>query len=92
MNHVTVYATGAITEVCSRQSQIPHLGTSVVRQTDGHLWRAARAQVTFSRMSEALAVQMKSFGLWLWWVDVVPDGGDQLLHVHQRARGPIFVE
>ena len=36
--------------------------TSVVRHTDGHLFRTARARVTFSRMSVALAVQMKGLG------------------------------
>jgi len=38
---------------------------SVVRHTDGHLLRVARARVTFSRMSVAFAVQMKGFGFWL---------------------------
>ena len=37
-------------------------GASVVRHTDGHLFRTARARVTFSRMSVALAVQMKGLG------------------------------
>src|SRR3954447_16655136 len=41
--------------------------TSVVRHTDDHLCRAARARVTFWRMSEAFAVQMKGFGFLLWW-------------------------
>ena len=35
---------------------------SVVRHADGPLWRAARARLTFSRMSAALAVQMKGLG------------------------------
>jgi len=35
---------------------------SGVRHTDGHLLRTARARVTFSRMSVALAVQMKGLG------------------------------
>jgi hypothetical protein len=35
---------------------------SVVRHTDGHLFNTARARVTFSRMSVALAVQMKGLG------------------------------
>ena len=35
---------------------------SVVRHTDGHLFRSVRARVTFSRMSVALAVQMKGLG------------------------------
>jgi len=39
---------------------------SVVRHTDGHLCRAVRARVTFSRMSEAFAVQMRGFGFLLW--------------------------
>ena len=39
---------------------------SVVRHTDGHLCMAVRARVTFSRMSEAFAVQMKGFGFLLW--------------------------
>jgi hypothetical protein len=38
---------------------------SVVRQTDDHLLRATRARVTFSKMSLALAVQMKGLGFWL---------------------------
>jgi RNA polymerase sigma-70 factor (ECF subfamily) len=37
-------------------------GASGVRHTDGHLLRVARARVTFSRMSEAFAVQMMGFG------------------------------
>jgi Tol biopolymer transport system component len=36
--------------------------TSVVRQTDHNLLLAARARFTFSRMSEALAVQTNGFG------------------------------
>jgi DNA-directed RNA polymerase subunit RPC12/RpoP len=36
--------------------------SSVVRHTDGHLFRTARARVTFSKMSVALAVQMKGLG------------------------------
>jgi hypothetical protein len=36
--------------------------TSVVRHTDGLLFRLALARLTFSRMSLALAVQMKGFG------------------------------
>jgi hypothetical protein len=35
---------------------------SVVHHTDGHLFKTARARVTFSRMSVALAVQMKGLG------------------------------
>src|ERR1035438_6911193 len=35
---------------------------SVVRHTDGHLFRTARARVTFCRMSFAFAVQMKGLG------------------------------
>ena len=35
---------------------------NVVRHTDGHLLRTARARVTFSRMSVAFAVQMKGLG------------------------------
>jgi len=35
---------------------------SGVRHTDGHSLRAARARVTFSKMSVALAVQMKGLG------------------------------
>jgi integrase len=38
------------------------LSASGVRHTDGHLLRVARARVTFSRMSEAFAVQMMGFG------------------------------
>ena len=36
--------------------------SSGVHQTDGHLLMEARARVTFSRMSEAFAVQMKGLG------------------------------
>jgi hypothetical protein len=36
--------------------------TSVVRHTDGHLFRTARVRVTFFRMSVVLAVQMKGLG------------------------------
>jgi hypothetical protein len=36
---------------------------SGVRHTDGHLLRVDRARVTFSRMSEAFAVQMMGFGV-----------------------------
>ena len=36
--------------------------TSVVRQTDHNLLLAALARFTFSRMSEALAVQTNGFG------------------------------
>jgi len=38
---------------------------SVVRDSDGTLSRVRRARVTFSRISEAFAVQMKGFGAWL---------------------------
>ena len=44
-----------------RGRQVP-LCASVVRHTDGHLFSTARARVTFSRMSVALAVQMKGLG------------------------------
>ena len=37
-------------------------GTSVVRQADCNLRRAARPRLTFSRMSDALAVQIKGLG------------------------------
>lgn len=40
--------------------------SSGVRQTDGRLLSEVRARVTFSRMSEAFAVQMKGLGFWLW--------------------------
>ena len=40
---------------------------SVVRQTDHNLLLAARARFTFSRMSEALAVQTNGFGSVLCW-------------------------
>ena len=40
---------------------------SVVRQADCRLFRDARARLTFSRMSAALAVQMKGFGFSLCW-------------------------
>jgi hypothetical protein len=35
---------------------------SAVRHTNGHLFHTARARVTFSRMSVALAVQIKGLG------------------------------
>ena len=38
---------------------------SVVRHSDATLSSVRRARVTFSRMSEALAVQMNGFGDWL---------------------------
>jgi hypothetical protein len=41
---------------------VHHLCASVVRQADCRLFRDARARLTFSRMSAALAVQMKGFG------------------------------
>ncbi len=40
---------------------------SVVRQADCTLCRAARPRLTFSRMSEAVAVQMKGVGCPLCW-------------------------
>ena len=40
---------------------------SVVRQADCTLCRAARPRLTFSRMSEAVAVQMKGVGCSLCW-------------------------
>ena len=41
--------------------------SSVVRQADCTLCRAARPRLTFSRMSEAVAVQMKGVGCSLCW-------------------------
>ena len=38
---------------------------SVVSQADRRLWIAAWARVTFSRMSDAFAVQINGFGFWL---------------------------
>ena len=46
--------------------RVTHL-TSGVRQADGALSRASRARVTFARMSDAFFVQMKGFGLSLWY-------------------------
>ena len=43
----------------------PGGGASVVRHSDATLWRERRARVTFSRMSEAFAVQMKGLGVLL---------------------------
>ena len=40
--------------------------TSGPRQTDCTLLRLLRARWTFSRMSEALAVQINGLGFWLW--------------------------
>ena len=40
-------------------------GPSVVRQTDTILFRVAWPLFTFSKISEALAVQIKGFGFWL---------------------------
>ena len=42
-----------------------NLSTSVVRHTERALSNAARARLTFSRMSVAFAVQMKGLGFWL---------------------------
>src|SRR6267154_403581 len=43
--------------------EIAHfIGSSVVRHTDGRLLRAARPRFTFSRISEALAVQINGLG------------------------------
>ncbi len=42
-------------------------GTSVVRHSDRTLSRARRARVTFCRISDALAVQMKGLGSRLCW-------------------------
>ena len=43
--------------------QPPNAPASVVHQTDGELTASADlARVTFARMSQALAVQMKGFG------------------------------
>src|ERR1035437_8856827 len=49
---------------CPHEESVPRsrLDASVVRHTDGHLFRTARVRVTFSRMSVALAVQMKGLG------------------------------
>lgn len=44
---------------------IVDLDASVVRHSDATLSRVRRARVTFSRISEAFAVQMKGFGAWL---------------------------
>ena len=43
-------------------NRLEHTGASVVRQTVDNLLSLARARFTFSRMSDALAVQMKGFG------------------------------
>ena len=45
----------------------PIFDPSVVRQADCTLCRAARPRLTFSRMSEAVAVQMKVVGCSLCW-------------------------
>ena len=45
----------------------PPATTRVVRQADCTLCRAARPRLTFSRMSEAVAVQMKGVGCSLCW-------------------------
>ena len=42
-------------------------GSSVVRQSDCTLCKAARPRLTFSRISEAVAVQMKGVGCSLCW-------------------------
>jgi hypothetical protein len=39
---------------------------SVVRHADRPLYKVRRARVTFSKISEARAVQMKGLGFWLW--------------------------
>ena len=52
----------AIPSMC-RSMQISRIKrASVVRHTDRHLFRAARPRFTFSKMSQALAVQMKGLG------------------------------
>ena len=42
------------------------LAASVVRHADGLLSSARRARLTFSKISEARAVQMKGLGFLLW--------------------------
>src|SRR5206468_969778 len=44
------------------EDELDRLYTSVVRHTDGRLLRAARPRFTFSRISDALAVQINSLG------------------------------
>jgi hypothetical protein len=42
--------------------------------------------VTFSRMSEAFAVQMKGLGFLIVFVDVVSDAHDELFEILERLR------
>jgi len=73
MNSLLVAAEFALAMVLLTESGLlytqlrrgPKREPSVVRHLDATLSRVRRARVTFSRMSEALAVQMKGFGAWL---------------------------
>ena len=63
-----LYCTGCrIGEVLPLRWDQVDLVASVVRQADCTLCRAARPRLTFSRMSEAVAVQMKGVGCSLCW-------------------------
>ncbi len=59
---VMVLREAAVSHPVESELALQHPVPSVVRHTDGHLFRTARARVTFSRMSVALAVQMKGLG------------------------------
>ena len=56
-SHVALIARNELIEIVKLPPK-----ASGIRHTDGHLLRAARARVTFSRMSEAFAVQMMGLG------------------------------
>ena len=56
----------SVSKTCQVRGSNPCRGaTSGLRHTDCTLTRALRARFTFSRMSEAEAVQMKGLGRWL---------------------------
>lgn len=52
-----------VERICSHY--VSAMVASVGRQTGCNLCKAARPRLTFSRMSEAVAVQMKGLGCWL---------------------------
>ena len=61
----TEHSTTKIDHPRTRANRSP-TSPSVVSQSDGSLFSAARARLTFSRMSSAFLVQTKVFGLALW--------------------------
>jgi len=55
------------------------------RQAEYRLSSVRRARLTFSRISDALAIQMKGLGLWFCFVDVLTDGHDEFSGVMKDA-------